>query len=165
MKTVLIVIACLIGIALVGLLLRSRIALTHSVVTGDIPEIVSQLQRSAKDAHFVVLMFVPPGSTDGEAINLQYSIEDGVIGLDWVLLDPRNIADKEKVSEFASKLGYRFEEHEENKVHYLRVTGGDISGLGISIIRDFYKMDPNTKLEMITEGFQWQPPAPKHRIE
>ena len=99
-------------------------------------------------------------STDGEAINLQYSIEGGVVGFDWVLIGPRNVADKAKVIEIASKLGYRLEEREMNNVHYLRVAGSGISELGARVIQDLYKIDPNTKLEMITEGFKWQPSAP-----
>ena len=116
-----------------------------------------QLQRSAADGHFAVLMFVPPGSTDGQGVNLQYSIDAGVVGLDWVLNSPRNIADQAKISEFASKLGYRLEQHEVNNVRYLRVTGSGISELGVKIIKDFYKVDPSSKIEMITEGFKWQP--------
>jgi hypothetical protein len=108
------------------------------------------------DGHFAVLMFVPPGSSDDEAVNLQYSIEHGAVGLDWVLLGPRNIADRGKVTEFASQRGYRFEEHQGNGVRYLRLTGTGISDLGARIVCEFYKIGPDTKLEMITEGFQWQ---------
>lgn len=160
MKIVLIISAGLIVIALLVLLVRSRIAPTYSVTASEIPAVVSQLHRSGKDGNFAVLMFVPPGSSDGEAINLQYSIDGGVLGFDWVLIGPRNIADKAKVNEIASKLGYRLEEREMNKVHYLRVTGGGISELGARIIEDLYKLDPNAKLEMITEGFKWQRSAP-----
>ena len=165
MKIVPIIIAGLIGIVLLVLLVRSRIAPTYSVTASEIPEVIIQLQRSAKDGYFAVLLFVSPGSTDREPINLQYSIEDGVVGFDWVLIGPRNVADKTKISEFSSKLGYRLEEHERNKVHYLRVTGSSISELGVRIIEDFYKIDPNTKLEMITEGFEWQPSAPNSLVQ
>src|SRR5260221_13876184 len=92
----------------------------------EIPKIINQLQRSPNDGHFAVLMFVPPGYTDGESVNLQYSIEGGVVGFDWVLIGPRNIADKAKVVELATKLGYRLEEHEMNNCRYLRMTGGGI---------------------------------------
>lgn len=160
MKIVLIITAGLIVIALLVLLVRSRIAPTYSVAANEIPAVISQLQRSGKDGNFAVLMFVPPGSSDGEPINLQYSIDGGVLGFDWVLISPRNIADKAKVNEIASKLGYRLEEHEMNKVRYLRVTGGGISELGARIIEDLYKLDPNAKLEMITEGFKWQRSSP-----
>ena len=158
MKLALIIIACLVGITFVVLLVRSRIAPTYSVTARDIPAVISQLGRSGnEDGHFAVLMFVPPGSTDGEFVNLQYSIIGGVVGLDWVLLGPRNIADQAKVSEFAAKLGYRLDEQELNGVRYLRVTGSGISELGSKIIQDFYKISPDSKLGMITQGFKWQP--------
>jgi hypothetical protein len=157
MKIVFITFACVVGIALLVLLVRSRIARTYAVTARDIPEVISQLQRSGKNGHFAVLMFVPPGSSDGEAANLQYSIEQGAVGLDWVLLGPRNIADQKRISEFASKAGYRLDEHERNRVRYLRLTGSGISDLGAKIIRELYQIGPDTKLEMITEGFQWQP--------
>jgi hypothetical protein len=101
-------------------------------------------------------MFVPPGSSDGEAVNLQYSIERGTVGLDWVLISPRNIADQAKVSQLASKHGFLLNEREMNGVRYLRASGSGISELGTKIIEEFYKIDPGTKMEMITEGFQWQ---------
>jgi len=46
-------------------------------------------------------MFVPSDSKDGEAVNLQYSIDSGVVGFDWVLIGPRNIADRVKVIDLA----------------------------------------------------------------
>jgi hypothetical protein len=157
MKIALIIVSCLVGIGFIILLIRSRIAPTYTVTASDIPKVISQLQRSGKDGYFAVIMFVPSGSTDGESVNLQYSVEAGVVGLDWVLMGSINIADRERISEFASKLGYRLDEREMNGVHYLRVTSGDISDLGAKIILDFYKMTPDNKLGMITEGFKWQP--------
>ena len=155
MKLAFIIVGCAVGIAFLVLLVRSRIAPNYPVTARDIPKVISQLQRSAKDGHFAVLMFVPPGSADGEAVNLQYSIEAGV-GLDWVLLGPRNIADEAKVRDFASKLGHRLEVHEMNRVRYLRTTGSGIPELGVKIMSDFYQVPPDTKVDMITEGFKWQ---------
>jgi hypothetical protein len=157
MKITLIISGALIGIAFLVLLVRSRIAPTYSVSANEIPEVIRQLQRSAADGHFAVIMFTPPGSSDHEAINVQYSIEGGVVGFDWVLINPRNVADKAKVIVIATKLGYRLEEREMNRVHYLRMTGNGISELGTRIIQDVYGIDPKKKLEMITEGFKWQP--------
>jgi hypothetical protein len=156
-KIALIIIACLIGIVLLVVLVRSRIVATYSVTAREIPEVISQLQQSGKNGNFAVVIFIPPGSTDGEAVNLQYSIEGGIVGFDWVLIGPRNVTDRTKVSEIASKLGHHLEEHEMNNVHYLRLTGPGISELGAIVIQDLYKIDPGTKLEMITEGFKWQP--------
>jgi hypothetical protein len=123
----------------------------------EIPKVISQLQQSAQDGHFVVFMFVPADSKDGEAVNLQYSVDDGVVGFDWVLIGPRNITDKGKIIDFASSCGYRLEEREENGCRFLRMTGSGISELGAGIIHDVYKIDRNTKLEIMTQGFEWQP--------
>ena len=102
-------------------------------------------------------MFVPADSQDGNAVNLQYSIAGGVVGIDWVLIGPRNVADKMKVIDFALSLGYRLEERDENGCRFLRMIGSGISELGAGIIHDLYKIDRNTKLEIMTQGFEWQP--------
>jgi hypothetical protein len=157
--TPIIIIACVVGVALLVFLARKRfrIAPTFSVMSHDIPEIISQLGRSSENGNFALLMFVPPGSADGEAVNLQYSIENGTVGMDWVLLGSRNAADRAEIVQFASKLGNRLDEHEMNGVRYLRVTGSGIAELGSKIIQDFYRISSDTELEMVTEGFQWQP--------
>jgi len=129
----------------------------EEAAASEIPAVISQLRQSATDGNFVVFIFIPPGSTDGEVVNLQYSIDGGVVGFDWVLSGLRNIADKAKIVELASKLGHRLEERDENDCRFLRLTGSSISEFGARIIQDVYNIDPNTKLEIITEGFKWQP--------
>jgi hypothetical protein len=160
MKLSLIIIAVLVGAGLLVLFIRSRIAPTYHVAAREIPEVIRQLQSSGKDGNFAVFMFVPPNTSDREAINLQYSVEQGVVGFDWVLIGPRNVADKPLITELANGLGYHLEEQEANNVRYMRMTGNGISEFGVKVIRDLYKIDPDTKLEMITEGFEWQPIAP-----
>ena len=152
--TFIIIIIC---IAAAWIVLRARLTPVHEVTVRDIPQIVNRLQRHGKDGNYAVLMFVPPDSKDDVAVNLQYSIEGGVIGLDWVLTGPRNVADQEKVREFASGLGQSLVEEEKNKVRYLRVTGRGIVELGERIVLDFYRVKPETKLELIAEGFTWPP--------
>jgi hypothetical protein len=154
----------LIAIALFALWAKRRFANVFSagtregsVIAYDIPKVIKQLQESANDGNFVVFIFIPPNTTDGEAVNLQYSIEDGAVGFDWVLISPRNVADQTKMKEFASTLGCPLKECEMNNTRYLRATGDGISDLGKSIIKDFYKVDLNSKLDIVTEGFVWPP--------
>src|SRR5205823_14876734 len=96
-------------------------------------------------------------SRDGDAVNLQYSVEHGTVGLDWVLLGSTNIADKEKVAAFAAQLGHPFSERVMNKVHYFRAEGGGLDRLGTSIIVELYGVPRNAQLGLITEGFEWPP--------
>ena len=102
-------------------------------------------------------MFASCHSPGTDAINLQYSVKRGAVGLDWVLLGDTNIADRDPVAAFASQLGHAMSEETMNKVHYLRAEGRDLDTLGARIIVELYGMSASAKLELITEGFDWPP--------
>ena len=74
-----------------------------------------------------------------------------------MLHSPRNIADKKALEAFIAKSGYEFSELEMNDVRYLRVESSDISELGVKICREFYHLSPNEKIELLADGFEWQP--------
>ena len=122
----------------------------------QIPAVVAKLQRDGRDSSFAVFMFVPlTGEPSGVPVNLQYSIKNGVTGLDWVLLSPRNIADQKTLSTFIIKSGYKFSELKANDVKYLRVEGNGVSELGVKICREFYHLSSDEKIELLAEGFEW----------
>lgn len=157
MDGTLLIVILLTGIAWILLRGRVRVVPERMITVLDLPQVVSQLQRTGRDGSFADILFDPPGSKDGKKINLQYSIEDGAVGLDWLLLSPPNVADQEKIREFAAKLGHHFDGREKNQVRYLRVTGAGITELGAKIIADFYRANLETRLELIAEGFEWPP--------
>jgi len=78
------------------------------------------------------------------------------MGLDWVLLGPRNIADKDKIMAFATERRHVVTERELNGVRYLRIEDDLISQLGAEIITEFYHIDQHGKVSLITDGFDWQ---------
>ncbi len=129
----------------------------ESLVTLEqMPTVVAKLQREGKNSSFAVFMFVPTtGEPNGVPVNLQYSIENGVTGLDWVLLSPRNIADQKAISTFITDSGYKIFEREENDVRYFRVEGNGVSELGVKICREFYHFPSDEKIELLTDGFEW----------
>jgi hypothetical protein len=149
----LIAIAVVVGLVF---LIRSRTVPTRAASLGDIPPILAKL-ATLKDGSFAVFMFDSPLSRGGDAVNLQYSVEHGAVGLDWVLLGQTNIADKEKVAAFAAQLGHTMTEREMNNVRYLRVEGRELDKLGTSIIVELYGIPRDAQLELITEGFEWPP--------
>ena len=127
------------------------------VKMADIPAIFKKLQAVGKDGSFAVFIFMPPGkSSPDEAINVQFSIERGQIGFDWVLLGPANIRDKEKYVQLAGRLGYKVVEREMNNVKYLRAEEGDLPSLCEASIRDLYSIPSDAELGLIPEGFSWQ---------
>lgn len=140
-----------------NLVIPEQAARESLVTVEQIPDVVAKLQREGKDSSFAVLMFEPrAGEPSGVPVNLQFSIKNGVIGLDWVLLSPRNIADKKALSAFITSAGHAVSEHEMNDVRYLRVEGKRISELGVKVCREFYHLTPDEKIELLTEGFDWQ---------
>jgi len=142
-------------LAIVFVLVK-KIVITGEVKMTDIPAIFDKLRVGGKDGSFAVFIFTPLGkASPGEAINLQFSIEQGQIGLDWVLLGPLNLRDKEKFLQFAGKLGHKVVAREGNKVKYLRVEEGDLPKLCEASIRDLYAISSDTGLGFIPEGFTW----------
>ena len=118
--------------------------LQYSIALTQTPDLIQQLSAKGGDTSFAILMFDRPSGRPGPSgsINLQYSIYNGKLGLDWVLLNPRNIADKEPLVEFIRQHGHSLAECALNGVSYLRVEDGNLTGLGIKIATEFYSFRP-----------------------
>jgi hypothetical protein len=134
--------------------------LTPSAVrVQQISAVVDQLTANAQEQSWAAFTFNPPSQsvTGDSAVNLQYSFEGGRVGLDWVLLAPRNVADKEKVSAFIKQQNHQLLEREVNGVRYLRVEGGDLANLGISMLNQLYGTDRDTEMDLFTGKFEFRP--------
>ena len=138
---------------------RARIVTPSSVSVSQIPAVFEQLKAAHKDASWAAFAFFPPGEPDSDqtAVNLQYSVADGAIGLDWVLLAPRNIADKDKIAAFIKDRHYTVSERELNGVRFLRVEDGDLVQLGLQIVGEFYHLPKDSQMEFNKDGFDWKP--------
>ena len=141
---------------LAGIILRSLrsrgIQNPPSTTIDEIPSLVSLLERQAIDHTFIVFLFNLPGNNDESMPNLQYSVENRRVGLDWVLEAPQNIKDETALADFIKRNGYIVSKNDMEDVHYLRVEGEGIANLGVKILREFYHLPPDTKLELIVEG-------------
>jgi hypothetical protein len=122
----------------------------------QIPAVFERLKKDGKDGSFAVFMFQPPDQPSADdAINIQFSIEAGRIGLDWCLIGPSNIRDKEKFERFVSGRGFKIQLREMNGVKYLRTADGDLPRLCQQVVCDLYTKKPESKLDMVIEGFSW----------
>jgi hypothetical protein len=126
------------------------------VTTRDFPALVSALKETGGPGSFWVVLVPGTAKADGYTANLQYSIEDGVVGLDWVLIAERNLEDKQRFLDVAHSAGAKIEEKEGNGVRYLRATGTpDLTGLGREILQRLYAVKPDDNLQLIVTGFKW----------
>ena len=134
-----------------------------------ISDVVRQLGANGRNSAFAILIFDPRGVLLHPAgpISLQYSIENDTIGLDWVLVGPSNIADKDQVANFIRSRGHKLEKREGRDVSYLpiedrgipyvRVEDGDLTNLGRGIWTDFYHQDGNRMVWLVVDKFDYHP--------
>jgi hypothetical protein len=124
----------------------------------QIPVVLECLRRSGQDESWVVFMFYTPiisEQTSDNALNLQYSVLNGELGLDWVLLGDRNCCDEDKLTAFIERQGYKVQQCEMNGVPFLRVSGNQaqLARLGRSIIDDFYRKSSDEVIGLLFDGF------------
>jgi hypothetical protein len=121
----------------------------------DIAGGVEQLRLNGHDGSWMAFLFKttkPSEETDDNDVALQYSVEDEQVGLDWVLLGPRNVADSLTVASFMEKRGHKVVMRRANEVDYLRVEDGDIADLGSAILEALYGVPPTCNLGLRIDG-------------
>ena len=116
---------------------------TQTIMLSGLSELVASLDPT-DDGSFVVIMFSDKTNKFPEGLNIQYSIENGRLGLDWVLVASGNIELVAGFKEFVSKSGYTVKEFDD----YLRVEGENLVDLGKSILQN-HGVKPNDKLDIV----------------
>lgn len=143
------------AIAALVIMLKSRVAATHAVSVADIPRVLSALSAATADPAFAVFIFHTPDRPDSEgALNLQFSLEDGRPGFDWVLLGSRNVQEQQRFLEFARQGGYDPKLKVENHLRYLRVEEGDLAALCAGVITGLYRQELSCPLRLLVHGFK-----------
>ena len=125
---------------------------------GCIPDLVTQLRSKGTNGSFAVLMFRPPeamhlDNSENDA-NIQYSMNNNVVGLDWVLMAPINIKDRERITEFFISHGHTVATESMNAATYLRVEDGDLTNLGIQVLTEFYKINSDTNVGLLVNNVE-----------
>jgi hypothetical protein len=147
----------LVAVAAMFFLIKSRMANESNAKMADIPAIFEKLRATGKDANFATFCFgISDKSVSDNAVNVQFSIEGGRIGFDWILICKINIRDKDKFMLLAERLGHKVVAGKwKNGVEYLRVEDGNLPKLCEASIRELYAMPPDADLELVLEGFTW----------
>ena len=127
------------------------------IALSQIRGLVEQLEATGSDESFATLCFPSPYALNGECIwvNLQFAIERGIVGMEWVLLADRNIEDQDRITNFMRHRGHTVASRELNKVRYLRVEDGDLAGLAALVITECYEYPADFRAQLVVQGFQW----------
>lgn len=153
------------GIALAGLIAFAVPALgfaywmevrklpPHQMVKIDrIHATVEALEQRKQEKAYVIFAFAPPDAkVDEDDVNLEYRIVEGTTTLMWFLNSKRNIADKDRIKQFAEQQGVTLFEVQGSDSKLLFSQDSRVKDLGTKILRDFYRLSPSTKV-MVVEG-------------
>lgn len=130
-------------------------AAVSTVRVADVPRILERIAATGEEGAFAVFIFDAPdrGGVD-DRVNVQFSIEEGKPGFDWVLLTATNLRDRDRYARLAASLGHAVREREMNDVPYLRVEDGDLAQLCLRVMQDLYRLGPADPVELLVEGFE-----------
>jgi len=136
--------------------LRGQVVPTHVIHLSDVPRVLRLTSSVGKDGTFSVFLVrsVPRGS-DGVFPSVQFSVEDGRVGFDWVLTSRRNVTDQSRFEALAKSLGYSPRLREMNNVKYVRVENGDLAALCREVLVQLFGVDEKSQLGLIVEGVKW----------
>ncbi len=87
--------------------------------------------------------------------SVEYSQEDGVIGLDFVLLSKANLAKRESFEHLAASVGYTVVSRSMADVPYLRVVGDDLPNLMRETLVHVFGVGPNEEMAIVLEGVDY----------
>ena len=122
-----------------------------TVAVTDIGQVFRQMSAQGVETSFAVFIIQARGQKD--TVEIQFSVEDGKTGLDWILMSPANVEEKPKVIKYAACKGFKWQEKEMNDWLYLRVDKGDLVGFCTSLIEDLYQVG---EVELKYGGFRYK---------
>jgi len=156
MRTPLLIAAVVVASVVAIALLKLRVVKPVRVTVADLPRILATVAASTRTPTFAAFVFTTPDQPNSrDSVNLQFSLENGRVGFDWVLLAPRNIKDKDSFVEYLQRRGHSYTERKMNGVTYLRVEDGDLVQLCSDVVTRLYARPRDQPVDMIVEGFEW----------
>lgn len=139
-------------------LIRQRRRSDTPVSIRQMRAVATKLRGTGHDQAFAVFRFAPAVELANEntMVDLQFAMDGGRLGLEWVLVSPRNRADRDRIAAFMRQNGHTVDVQQMNGVEFLRVEDGDVIALGQDIMREVYGLEDSATVSLIADGFEWK---------
>lgn len=124
---------------------------TRLITINEIAEVYCDISEQAVETSFAVFIIPRPNQA---SIEVQFSVEESIIGLDWILESESNKGERLKIEKYFASHGFDFKEKEMNNWHYLRIDEGDIVRLCTGLIKDLYDAE---EIMLKYGGFSFRP--------
>jgi len=130
---------------------KYREDLSCSISLDELREVYHDISEQAVETSYSVFVIPRPNK---ESIEIQFSVENGITGLDWILESESNKEERPEIERYFTSKGFNFHEREMNNWHYIRIEEGDIVKLCSDLIWDLYDSE-----EIILKygGFNFRP--------
>ncbi len=123
------------------------------VTLDQVEAVYESLHRTGSDGSFAI--FLPASSTG--APDIQLSIQQGRVGLDWVLENAANIRGKEAFENLLDSAEASYKELEMNGVRYVRTEDRRAPELCRRVLQEIFEVDAGAPMALIVESFEWSP--------
>ena len=126
---------------------------------GDIPAIINSLATHGEDGTWVMFILPQTESSDENDITIQFSVENGTVGFDWLLDNGLGNAHRKKFEEFARRRGWPVVELEMAGFHYLRIqdlSPSQIAEIGKEVLSTLYHVSPTQEVEIQDDAPEWR---------
>ena len=153
MKLVVIALVALALFAIYRFRTAPRLSHEDQIPLHRVDTVYESLRNTGSDGSFAVFM---PGSTAG-APDIQFSIQRGRVGLDWVLVDDANIRGREGFEKLLESEEASYREQEMNGVRYVRTEDERAPQLCRRALEEIFEVDPESSVTLIVESFEWPP--------
>jgi len=143
MGALIVIVALLVAGLAIWRLLRSRDTgiRTRSISVDDVGDVYRQISNQGVETSFAVFVIAPSQWQAEDTVEVQFSVENGVTGLDWILLSESNKREKPRVIEYALNKGMEWRECEMNDWPYLRIDQNGLVDLCTSLIKDLWGVE------------------------
>lgn len=123
------------------------------VTLDQIDSVWDALRRTGSEGSFAVFMSGPSVA----APEFQFSIQEGRVGLDWVLINEANVRGKEAFERMLDSAGAAYRELERNGVRFIRTEDERAPELCRRVVKEIFDFDAGASLNLIIESFEWPP--------
>ena len=105
------------------------------------------------------MVFMPSSRTvaEDDVFNIQFSVENGVTGFDWLPIAPANKRDSHRFEYLVGRLGLEVQERPWDERLAFRLEGPSAPDLCVRVLKDFYNFRDEDELGNVIEGFEWPP--------
>jgi hypothetical protein len=128
---------------------------SNKVTLDEIPLLVDALKQTGADNSFALFLFPEKGSSNDLCPGLQFSIEKGKLGIDYLLNSKFNVREKDKFIKFLSELNCSYAIYNVNDCEYIRTEDGFLTKNFQEMLKLMYNVKDDQKMEVELSGFKY----------